>query len=88
MTKEFNRWFKLTANLTTYLNRLEHESNNKPTIYIMGSEDHMFLEPVKGIINLNPLIELNVVPNCGHVVNIEQAEIFNAISIQFIRKLA
>ena len=54
----------------------------------MGSEDHMFLEPVKGIINLNPLIELNVVPNCGHVVNIEQAEIFNAISIQFIRKLA
>jgi len=88
MTKEFNRWFKLTARLTTYLNLVEHESNNKPTIYIMGSEDHMFLEPVKAIVDLNPRIELNVVPNCGHVVNIEQAEIFNAISIQFIRKLA
>jgi pimeloyl-ACP methyl ester carboxylesterase len=88
MTKEFNRWFKLTARLTTYLNLVEHESNNKPTIYIMGSEDHMFLEPVKAIVDLNPRIELNVVPNCGHVVNIEQAEIFNAISIQFIRKSA
>ena len=88
MTKEFNRWFKLTARLTTYLNLVEHESNNKPTIYIMGSEDHMFLEPVKAILDLNPRIELNVVPNCGHVVNIEQAEVFNAISIQFIRKSA
>jgi pimeloyl-ACP methyl ester carboxylesterase len=88
MTKEFNRWFKLTARLTTYLNRVEHESNNKPTIYIMGSEDHMFLEPVKAIVDLNPRIELNVVPNCGHVVNVEQADVFNTISIQFIRKLA
>ena len=88
MTKEFNRWFKLTARLTTYLNLVEHESNNKPTIYIMGSEDHMFLEPVKAIVDLNPGIELNVVPNCGHVVNVEQADIFNAISIQFIRKSA
>jgi pimeloyl-ACP methyl ester carboxylesterase len=48
----------------------------------------MFLEPVKAIVDLNPRIELNVVPNCGHVVNIEQAEVFNAISIQFIRKSA
>ncbi|MEJ6583075.1 MAG: alpha/beta hydrolase [Crocinitomicaceae bacterium] len=88
MTKEFNRWFKLTARLTTYLNRVEHENNNKPTIYIMGSEDHMFLGSVKAIVDLNPSIELNVVPNCGHVVNIDQAEVFNAISIQFIRKTA
>jgi pimeloyl-ACP methyl ester carboxylesterase len=39
-------------------------------------------------LDLNPRIELNVVPNCGHVVNVEQADVFNTISIQFIRKLA
>ena len=88
MTHEFNRWFKLTARLTAYLNKVEHENNDKPTIYIMGSEDHMFLEPVKKIVNSNPKISLNIVLNCGHVVNIEQAEIFNDISINFIRKLA
>ena len=88
MDKEFNRWFKLTARLTSYLNRVEHENNDKPTIYIMGSEDHMFLAPVKSIVELNPRILLNIVPNCGHVVNIEQAEQFNEISLNFIRKLA
>ena len=88
MAKEFNRWFKLTARLTAYLNRVEHENNDKPTIYIMGSEDHMFLAPVKSIVELNPRILLNIVPNCGHVVNIEQAEQFNEISLNFIRKLA
>ena len=88
MAKEFNRWFKLTARLTAYLKRLEHENNAAPTIYIMGSEDHMFLEPVKSIVKLNPKILLNIVPNCGHVVNIEQAEQFNEISLNFIRKLA
>lgn len=87
MDKEFNRWFKLTARLTTYLNLVEHESNNKPTIYIMGSEDHMFLAPVKSIVEINPRIQLNVVPNCGHVVNIEQASIFNSVSINFIKNL-
>ena len=88
MTHEFNRWFKLTGRLTAYLNKVEHENNDKPTIYIMGSEDHMFLEPVKSIVELNPRILLNIVPNCGHVVNIEQAEQFNEISLNFIRKLA
>ncbi len=88
MDNEFKRWFKLTARLTTYLNLVQHESNNRPTIYIMGSEDHLFLKPVKAIINSNPQIKLKVVPNCGHVVNIEQAELFNSVSIQFIRNLA
>lgn len=88
MTKEFNRWFKLTARLTSYLNSVKHLDNNKPTLYIMGSEDHMFLTPVKKIIELNPKIKLNIIPNCGHVVNIEQPEVFNDLSINFIRKLA
>jgi pimeloyl-ACP methyl ester carboxylesterase len=88
MTQEFNRWFKLTARLTAYLNRVEHQNNNKPTMYIMGSEDHMFLEPVKKIVISNPKMSLSIVPNCGHVVNIEKADIFNEISINFIHKLA
>jgi len=88
MTQEFNRWFKLTARLTAYLNRVEHQNNNKPTMYIMGSEDHMFLEPVKKIVISNPKMSLSIVPNCGHVVNIEKADIFNGISINFIHKLA
>jgi pimeloyl-ACP methyl ester carboxylesterase len=48
----------------------------------------MFLEPVKKILISNPKMSLSIVPNCGHVVNIEKADIFNEISINFIHKLA
>ena len=88
MAKEFNRWFKLTARLTKYLNKVEHNNINKPTLYIMGSEDHLFLEPVKHIVKKNDIFLLEIVPNCGHVVNVEQAEIFNDLSIDFIKQIA
>lgn len=88
MTHEFNRWFKLTARLTKYLNKVEHNNINKPTLYIMGSEDHLFLEPVKHIVKKNDIFLLEIVPNCGHVVNVEQAEIFNDLSIDFIKQIA
>jgi pimeloyl-ACP methyl ester carboxylesterase len=88
MTNEFNRWFKLTGRLTRYLNKVEHNNINKPTLYIMGSEDHLFLEPVKHIVKKNDIFLLEIVPNCGHVVNVEQAEIFNDLSIDFIKQIA
>jgi pimeloyl-ACP methyl ester carboxylesterase len=51
----------------------------------MGSEDHLFLPPVEEIVKINNAAALKVVDNCGHVVNVEQSDIFNDYSIEFIR---
>ena len=85
MTKEFNRWFKLTARLTAHLGKLEYSHIKIPTLYIMGSEDHLFLPPVVERVRQNSAAILKVVEDCGHVVNIEQPDLFNDYSIAFIR---
>lgn len=84
--KEFLRWFNLTAQLASYLQYLYEKDIDIPTLYIMGEEDHLFLEPVKQLVKKMKNARLQVVEKCGHVVNIEQAEVFNAISIQFIKQ--
>ena len=87
MDKEFKRWFKLTARLTAYLAELEQNTYKIPTLYIMGGEDHLFLAPVKKLVQNDRYSQLQIVPNCGHVVNIENPLVFNELSIDFIDKL-
>jgi pimeloyl-ACP methyl ester carboxylesterase len=86
MDKEFKRWFKLTARLTAYLSELEKNKSIIPKLYIMGGEDHLFLAPVKKLVENDESSQLQIVPNCGHVVNIENSIVFNELSIDFIEK--
>ena len=39
----------------------------------MGAEDYMFLESIKVLTKEHKSSKLLVVPNCGHVVNVEKA---------------
>jgi hypothetical protein len=47
------------------------------TLYIMGCEDHLFLPLVREIVQKNTATLLKVIENCGHVVNIEEPDLFN-----------
>jgi len=85
MKKEFKRWFKLTGRLTRYLNYLQHENKDDKALYVMGSEDHLFVGPAKEIVKDNPNLQLEIIADCGHVVNIEQPEAFNNLAIHFIQ---
>jgi pimeloyl-ACP methyl ester carboxylesterase len=84
---EFIRWFKLTRRLTAKLQQLESEDPQLPTLYVMGDQDYILLEPVKVIVNACKHKSLAIIDKCGHVVNIEKADIFNELTIDFIRKL-
>lgn len=84
---EFIRWFKLTRRLTAKLNKMEAEDPGLPTLYVMGDQDYILLEPVKDLVNKYKNRSLAVIEKCGHVVNIEKADLFNELSIDFIRKL-
>jgi pimeloyl-ACP methyl ester carboxylesterase len=88
MNQEFKRWFKLTGRLTKYLSYLHHENKDDKALYIMGSEDHLFVGPARDIVHGNPKLQLEIVQDCGHVVNVERPEAFNKIAIEFIQKQA
>lgn len=83
--KEFIRWFKLTKDINPLLKFFKEKDLSIPTLYVMGEEDIMFLEPVKKIVKEHKLSILNIVKACGHVVNVEQPEVFNQLSLQFLR---
>ena len=82
--KEFIRWFNLTGEINPLLKRFRANDANIPTLYVMGNEDHLFLSSAQKLAQEHELSVIYIVPDCGHVVNVEQPEVFNAQSIQFI----
>ena len=82
--KEFLRWYTLIVEVNPLLKLFKINDSGKPTLYIMGSEDHMFLASIKKLSANHQSSQLQIIQNCGHVVNIEQPDHFNDIRIKFI----
>ncbi len=86
--QEFKRWFTLVSQVNALLAIFRFKDCGVPTLYIMGQEDHMFLPSISKLVENHTSSTLIVVPNCGHVVNIEQPEFFNHTVIAFINKIS
>jgi len=83
--KEFIRWFKLTKDINPLLKFFKEKDLSIPTLYIMGEEDVMFLASVRNIVKDQKKSFLNVIEACGHVVNVEQPEVFNKLSLDWLK---
>lgn len=84
--KEFLRWFKLTNEVNPLLRYFKEKEVKAPMLYIMGSEDHMFLPPVRQIVDKHQNSSLSVIENCGHVCNVERPGAFNRVSIKYLKE--
>ncbi len=83
--KEFIKWFKLTAEINPVLKWFRQVELNIPTLYVMGESDYMFLPSVQKVVESHyKSSKLFIIENCGHVVNVEQPNIFNSAVISFI----
>ncbi len=82
--KEFIKWFKLTSEINPLLRFFRSKDIKIPTLYVMGEQDYLFLPSIKKIVSQHAFSRLFVVEDCGHVVNVEQPQIFNTTSISFI----
>lgn len=82
--EEFEKWTNLYFNLNTTLNHFFHTPTAIPHLLIMGSQDHLFLPPAKSYSQLHDNASIAVIPDCGHVVSIEQANQFNQICLSFL----
>ncbi len=85
--KEFIRWFRLTSSINPLLSFFRSFDVKIPTLYIMGDEDYMFLPPVEYLVKSHDSATLVVLPQCGHVVNVDKPAQFNEESISFIKSL-
>jgi len=86
--KEFVRWFKLAAEINPLLSVHRERHSSHPTLYLMGDEDHMFLPSIRKLVTqaqaAKKQVQLMVIENCGHVVNVEKPSEFNRKVIGFI----
>jgi len=82
--KEFIRWFKLTSEINPLLRLFRAADIQIPTLYIMGGEDYLFLPSVEKVAQKHEMSSLVTIAYCGHVVNVEQPQIFNHLVIQYL----
>lgn len=82
--REFIRWFKLSADINPLLRLFRAADIGIPTLYVMGGEDHLFLPSVKKIVQQHTTASLLLIEHCGHVVNVEQSQMFNSFVIGYV----
>ncbi len=83
--REINRWFRLLRDVNPLLRYQVENNPSISTLYLMGDEDHLFLNPVRALVANNPMANLQTISNSGHVCNVDQPEVFNQHAIEFIR---
>ena len=84
--KDFLNWFRLTHRINKKLTKVEKSLSSIPTLYVMGSEDYMFIGDIKKLIKIKKdNVKLEIIPNCGHVVNIEQPKLFNEVCNSYLK---
>ena len=85
--KEFIRWFTLVSQVNPLLTFFRIKDINIPTLYVMGQEDYMFLPSITKLVKDHRSAILEVIPDCGHVVNVDKPEIFNKTTLKFLKTL-
>ncbi len=84
--KEFRKWMKMTHEIKSNLNEFIRREPSAPVLYLMGDGDHMFLPMVADLVKKQVNAKLEIIKNSGHCCNLDQAGIFNEISIHFINR--
>jgi len=86
--KEFLKWLKMSNEIKENVQEFLIKEASAPVLYIMGERDHMFLPMVTNLVKEHINSKLEIIRNSGHVCNIDQPEVFNERSIQFIKSIS
>lgn len=81
----FKKWLYMARRVGRDLERFYKTPPASPMMAVMGSQDHMFLPPATDFVKKHPATKLHVLPNCGHVCNIEGAALFNRLTASFFK---
>ena len=86
--REFRKWLRMSDEIRLNLKEFIVKEASAPVLYLMGERDHMFLPMVSDLVKKHFNSRLEVIHNCGHVCNIDQPDVFNQCSIQFIQSIS
>lgn len=81
--QEFLNWFEMTKELSSVFESF-HKNTNIPILYIQGEEDHLFIKDVRKYVENRKSEILKVIPDCGHLINLQSPHSFNEMAYQFL----
>jgi pimeloyl-ACP methyl ester carboxylesterase len=84
-TEEFKKWTAMYFGLNNTLKKLFTFPLDIPHLVVMGNQDHLFLRQARKYARIHQKVKLEIVNQCGHVVSIEKAEIFNSLVIKHLK---
>ncbi|OCS84626.1 alpha/beta fold hydrolase [Caryophanon tenue] len=84
--QEFVKWTYLLKNAKKPYDQHQKSDCTIPKFYLIGKEDHLFLEEAKRAAAQNPYASLQILDDCGHVCVIEKSVESNEAIHQFIQK--
>lgn len=83
-TEEFKKWTAMYFGLNKTLKKLFAFPLDIPHLVVMGNQDHLFLSQARKYARIHQRVKLEIVNQCGHVVSIEKAEIFNKLVLKHL----
>lgn len=86
--EHFSQWLKLGDKVGHLMKDFIRREVVIPTLYLMGENDHLFLEQAQlDVANSGENVSMIIIPNAGHVCNIDNKSFFNRVSIDFFSKI-
>lgn len=82
--KVFKRWLSLLPEVRQAIKDFSDLNINKPTLFISGEEDHLFVNHIKKFVSSRINCFLFKVPKSGHIANNDQPKIFNEKTLHFL----
>lgn len=87
--ENFLKIFKMVSRLNEQVGSLFKEKLSIPTLYLMGEDDYFFLPQVHEAFRQGgEQAHMVIVPEAGHVCNIDNKQFFNEASIAFLKGCA
>ncbi len=83
--QEFVKWTNLLKNAKKPYEQLKEQPSTIPMFYLIGKEDHLFLDEAKRAAAANPYATLQIIDDCGHVCVIEKSVECNEAVHSFIQ---
>lgn len=81
----YRRWIGLYREFSSMVKNFNKESLPYPLLAVMGSEDYVFLDSARSFAESRTNVHLQIIPDCGHICNIEKADEFNQRSLNWLQ---
>lgn len=83
--RAFRKWLRLLPEIKATIETISDLRIDRPVLFISGNEDYLFVNQIEDYVKDKSNCVLKRVKQSGHIVNIDQSQRFNQLSLNFLK---